>query len=64
MENERIYVGAGAIVQSLWNEITDKQQNYVISDVDIIYYNTDDLTEDDEEITKKSKEKLESFHLK
>jgi hypothetical protein len=59
------YVGAGAIVQSVWNEITDKQQNYGISDVDIVYYNADDLTEGDEErIAKRIKEKIGEFPLK
>lgn len=59
------YVGAGAIAQSIWNKVTDKHQNYGISDVDIVYYNSDNLTEDEEKrIAAEIKERIPEFPLK
>lgn len=35
------YVGGGAITQTVWNYLLDKPLSYGISDVDIVYYDTD-----------------------
>lgn len=41
------YVGGGAITQTVWNYLLDKPLNHGISDVDIVYYDTD-LSEEKE----------------
>lgn len=50
---ESYYVGAGCIVQSVWNELTNRPLNYGISDIDIVYFNDSDLSyqAEDEMIT-------------
>lgn len=41
------YVGGGAVTQTVWNYILDKPLNHGISDVDIVYYDSD-LSEEKE----------------
>ncbi|MGN7762709.1 nucleotidyltransferase family protein [Paenibacillus sp. 22594] len=38
------FVGAGCLVQTVWNELTGRSPGYGISDIDIIYYDADDLS--------------------
>ncbi|KGE18957.1 hypothetical protein PWYN_06040 [Paenibacillus wynnii] len=38
------YIGAGCLVQTVWNELTGRPLNYGISDIDIIYFNDNDLS--------------------
>lgn len=38
------YIGAGCLVQTVWNELTGREPVYGIDDVDIIYYDGEDLS--------------------
>ncbi|ETT47314.1 MULTISPECIES: nucleotidyltransferase family protein [unclassified Paenibacillus] len=38
------YIGAGCLVQTIWNEFTGRSPGYGISDIDIIYYDAADLS--------------------
>lgn len=38
------YIGAGCLVQTVWNELTGRAPGYGISDIDIIYYDAADLS--------------------
>ncbi|MEK3713336.1 nucleotidyltransferase family protein [Paenibacillus sp. FSL R7-0333] len=38
------YIGAGCLVQTVWNELTGRTPGYGISDIDIIYYDGEDLS--------------------
>ncbi|MFD1909147.1 nucleotidyltransferase family protein [Paenibacillus rhizoplanae] len=38
------YIGAGCLVQTVWNERTGREPGYGISDIDIIYYDASDLS--------------------
>ncbi|MDQ0195091.1 nucleotidyltransferase family protein [Paenibacillus wynnii] len=38
------YIGAGCLVQTVWNELTGRPLNYGISDIDIIYFDDNDLS--------------------
>ncbi|WP_246187855.1 nucleotidyltransferase family protein [Paenibacillus tengchongensis] len=37
------YIGAGCLVQTVWNGLTGRELDYGIGDVDIIYYDGEDL---------------------
>lgn len=50
------YVGAGAIVQSVWNVVMNKDINFGIGDIDIVFYNKNHI---DEAYEKKIRKKLE-----
>lgn len=50
------YVGAGCITNTIWNDISGYPLEYGISDIDIVYYDEDDLGSDSE---KKLIQKLE-----
>lgn len=39
------YIGAGSIAQTVWNLKTNKPTGYGIEDIDIIFYNKDELDE-------------------
>ncbi len=47
------YIGAGAIAQTIWNIQTNKDACYGISDVDIVFFNTNNLSKAYEENIKK-----------
>lgn len=38
------YVGAGFLVQTVWNYLTGRDPEYGVSDIDIVYYDADDLS--------------------
>ena len=40
------YIAAGSIFQTVWNYYDGKPLNYGIKDIDVIYYNSDDLSVD------------------
>jgi hypothetical protein len=40
------YIAAGSVFQTIWNYYDKKPLNYGISDIDIIYYNKDNLSVD------------------
>lgn len=48
MDMPEYYIGAGAIVQNVWNSLTGKPQNYGISDIDLVYFNVDSYSQDEE----------------
>jgi len=47
---QEYYIGAGAIVQNIWNKATEKPINYGVTDIDIIYFDSKDLSEKAEEL--------------
>ena len=49
------YVGGGAITQTVWNYLLDKPLNHGISDVDIVYYDTNLSEEKENNIISKVK---------
>ncbi|WP_244444744.1 nucleotidyltransferase family protein [Paenibacillus camerounensis] len=38
------YVGAGSLVQTVWNQLTGRPAEYGISDIDLVYFYPDDLS--------------------
>ncbi|WP_410513939.1 nucleotidyltransferase family protein [Paenibacillus sp. BR2-3] len=38
------YIGAGCLVQTVWNELTGREADYGIADIDIIYYDGANLS--------------------
>lgn len=38
------YIGAGCLVQTVWNKLTERPPEYGIGDIDIIYYDEADLS--------------------
>jgi uncharacterized protein len=49
-ESEKLYIGAGAIAQTVWNHKFGNKPSYGINDIDIVYYNNKDLNESSEHI--------------
>ncbi|MGG6310114.1 nucleotidyltransferase family protein [Paenibacillus macerans] len=41
---ESYYVGAGCIVQTVWNALTHRPLNYGIGDIDLVYFDDRDLS--------------------
>lgn len=39
------YVGAGCLVQTVWNTLTGRAADYGVKDIDLVYYDADDLSE-------------------
>ena len=63
---EDFYIGAGAVAQTIWNSIFGYELNYGIDDIDIAYFNNDDLSELAEDIVIKAlSQKLKHipFHM-
>ena len=44
------YIAAGSIFQTIWNYQDGKELTYGIKDIDIIYYDSNNLTKEDEKI--------------
>ncbi|GAU76225.1 nucleotidyltransferase family protein [Fusibacter sp. 3D3] len=58
------YIGAGAIVQSVWNLLTDRPEDYGISDVDIVFFDDKNLDAQYEAVLSvQLNEKLDDFPL-
>ena len=38
------YIAAGSIYQTIWNGLDHRDLNYGIKDIDVIYYNSNDLS--------------------
>lgn len=56
------YLGAGAITQTVWNNISDKEECYGISDIDVVYFNPNQLEKDYELLLQnKIADKLKNF---
>ncbi len=47
-KRQSLYVSSGAIAQTVWNAIFNNQPEYGIDDIDIVYFNNTDLTENNE----------------
>jgi uncharacterized protein len=63
---EKFYIGAGAVTQTIWNFIFGYELTYGIDDIDIVYFNNDDLSELAEDIVIKvlsQKLKHIPFHM-
>ncbi|MFE4710781.1 nucleotidyltransferase family protein [Paenibacillus sp. NPDC056722] len=43
------YIGAGCLVQTVWNELTGRPLHYGIEDIDIVYYDSTDLSFESED---------------
>lgn len=43
------YIAAGAVFQTIWNHYDNKPLSYNIKDIDIIYYDINNLSKEDEE---------------
>ncbi|WP_394173380.1 nucleotidyltransferase family protein [Guptibacillus hwajinpoensis] len=50
LEFDHYYVGAGSLVQTVWNYLSGYPLSYGISDIDIIYFDDKDLTKEKEEM--------------
>ncbi|HPF42735.1 MAG TPA: nucleotidyltransferase family protein [Bacillota bacterium] len=58
------YVGAGCVVQSVWNHISGFDPMYGIKDIDVIYYDEHDLSyEKEDEIRKMVKKECGYINL-
>lgn len=44
MEPFPYYIGAGCLVQTVWNELTGRAPEYGIGDIDLIYFDPEDLS--------------------
>lgn len=49
LEIEDCYIGAGAIVQTVWNVLTNRPVDYGIDDIDIVFHNPRNVEEKYEE---------------
>ncbi|WP_042351465.1 nucleotidyltransferase family protein [Bacillus massiliigorillae] len=59
------YVGAGCITNTVWNDISGYPLEYGISDIDIVYYESEDITSESEKILKdKLLNRLGDFQFK
>jgi hypothetical protein len=45
LKTEDFYIGAGAITQTVWNILTNRPVDYGIDDIDIVYYNPQNIEE-------------------
>jgi uncharacterized protein len=52
---EKYYVGAGCIVQTVWNHLIGNPLEYGIDDIDIVYYDTDLTYQKEEQIIQSGK---------
>lgn len=44
------YIAAGSIFQTIWNYYENKPLNYGIKDIDVIYYDKNNLSKEDEQV--------------
>ena len=58
------YVGAGCLVQTVWNALSDRPLSENIKDIDLIYFDSSDLSEEAEEtMAQKVREKYSNVPL-
>lgn len=63
-KDEHCYIGAGAICQTVWNILTNRPVDYGIDDIDIVYYNSQNIEEKSEEkIVEHLNQTLEEYPL-
>ncbi|MEF2965338.1 nucleotidyltransferase family protein [Paenibacillus sp. M1] len=59
------YIGAGCIAQTVWNELTHRPFMYGIDDIDIVYFNKNDLSyEAEDEVIRYIKEMFSNLPVK
>lgn len=49
-KDEKYYIGAGAVAQTIWNAKFGYADGYGIDDVDIVYFNDIDISKEDEDM--------------
>lgn len=54
------YIAAGSVFQTIWNYYDKKPLNYEIKDIDIIYYDSTNLSKEDEKLVENKI--IEHFH--
>ena len=42
------YIASGSVFQTIWNLLDDRDANYNIKDIDVVYYNSDNLSVDED----------------
>lgn len=57
-EFDHAYLGAGCIVQTVWNDQTNRPIEYGIHDLDIVYYDEMNLSEEKEIVIEKRMQRL------
>lgn len=50
LQLDSYYIGAGCITQSVWNDLTNRPVNYGIRDLDFIYFDSQDLSYEAEDV--------------
>ncbi|WP_052339901.1 nucleotidyltransferase family protein [Gorillibacterium massiliense] len=58
LEITNYYIGAGCITQTVWNYLSDMPLEHGIKDVDFVYFDDNDLSEDKEDQLKLQLERL------
>jgi uncharacterized protein len=62
---EKVHLVAGAVAQTVWNHIYENDLKFGIEDLDLVYYNNNDLSADSEEkIKSEISNGLKLNHLK
>ncbi|MGM1048116.1 MAG: nucleotidyltransferase family protein [Bacillota bacterium] len=61
---DQYYVGAGCIVQTVWNYFIGNPLEYGIDDIDIVYFDTDLTYQKEDRIIKLGKEVFRKFPIK
>lgn len=62
---ESYYIGAGCITQSIWNDLTNRPLHYGIGDIDIIYFDDQDLSyEAEDKVIRIAEQVFSDIHIK
>jgi hypothetical protein len=65
IDSEDIYIGSGAITQTVWNYLFGNDLTYGIDDFDIVYFNDNDLNENAEnKMIREISNKLKNIPIK
>ncbi len=60
---DNYYIGAGAVVQTIWNHLTGKAYDYGIEDLDIIYFDEDTTYATEDNHIEKLKELMKDIKI-
>lgn len=59
------YIGAGCLAQTVWNELTERPLDYGITDIDIVYFDSRDLSyEAEDKVIRDVKELFPNISMK
>lgn len=61
---QHYYIGAGCLVQAVWNYLLDKPLNYGIDDIDIVYFDNDLSYQTEDRIIKNAQEIFKDIPIK